>query len=101
MPLETKHKKFIASLILFLISFFSVTEGIPDVGITWDEPFVYFTGSRLALMWTKEITTELKKGNFSALFDKKRLDTIIRRGVVEIIVEDEFVQLFRRERVQN
>tara|TARA_B100000686_G_scaffold320072_1_gene371377 strand:- start:10872 stop:12497 length:1626 start_codon:yes stop_codon:yes gene_type:complete len=74
MPLETKHKKFIASLILFLISFFSVTEGIPDVGITWDEPFVYFTGSRLALMWTKEITTELKKGNFSALFDKKRLN---------------------------
>ena len=27
--------------------------------------------------------------------DKKRLDTIIRRGVVEIIVEDEFVQLLQ------
>ncbi len=69
------NKNFITALILFLLTLSSVTTGIFDVGIVWDEPNAHFLGSERVIEWIGKVTNRLVQGDWKSLLDDRLLQT--------------------------
>jgi 4-amino-4-deoxy-L-arabinose transferase-like glycosyltransferase len=69
------NKNIITALILFLLTLSSVTIGISDVGVVWDEPNAHFIGSEQVIEWIGKVTDRLARGDWKALFDDQLLQT--------------------------